>query len=546
MKSKLNKVLTLGITGAMLLGSLSGCTQNGNTKVAATPSTAETTKGEVQGTSNIKKFDKEVEIQIPVYDRGVQGAAPVDNNYWTKYIQENFGNEHNIKVSYVAIPRTDEVNKFNMLLAAKDAPDIIFHYDYPSAMAYYDLGALQEINTDMLKQYAPTYYKNMEDKGILQYGVVDGKQMFVAGSRPDAYNFVTVIREDWLEKAGLAMPKNLTEYENALLKFKELKLGGEETIPYAVFLPTAYVVNYPYRDYPLDEKELALYSDLSVASLTWGPTKAFIKTHNKFYNEGLLTPEFALDADGAQAQADFMSGKAGVCSYYLSQNPPVLQTLLENCPDAKVAVLDSGALVPEGGVPSEREYWPFGMIMGFNQASSEDEVIATMMLLEWMSNPEVLFTLQNGIEGVTYNLVEGLPVLVSDYAGEERLNYNSNKDMWCLVTEGKEYGSEEKNLQVAKTTYAPPGFEHLIQQRFDQMKANREYWYTDYLFSTNIASVAENKATLMEKWQEYYTSLTMCKPEEFEALYAKYSAEYLAAGYQAILDERAAAYDASH
>lgn len=68
-----------------------------------------------------KVFKNRVTIQIPVYDRGVEGLPPVDDNYWTRWIQKEFGDKNNITVEYVAIPRSDEVNKFNMLLAAGDA-----------------------------------------------------------------------------------------------------------------------------------------------------------------------------------------------------------------------------------------------------------------------------------------------------------------------------------------------------------------------------------------------------------------------------------------
>ena len=41
-------------------------------------------------------YSEQVELKIPVYDRGTQGQAPVDDNYWTNYIQENFVNLSNI------------------------------------------------------------------------------------------------------------------------------------------------------------------------------------------------------------------------------------------------------------------------------------------------------------------------------------------------------------------------------------------------------------------------------------------------------------------
>jgi len=491
-----------------------------------------------------KVFKNRVTIQIPVYDRGVEGLPPVDDNYWTRWIQKEFGDKNNITVEYVAIPRADEVNKFNMLLAAGDAPDIIFHYDFPAAVAYKDAGAIQPIDIDMLKEYAPTYYQKNVDLDMLKYGFIDNQQYFIFASRPTAYNWLTMIRQDWLDKLNMPMPTNLDEYLNVLRAFRDNKLGGPNTVPQTHRLPypNGYFAN-AYRPYPIPEEELALYSDLSVVALTWEPVKRNIKTDNLMYNEGLISPNFALDSDGSKAKAEFVTGVGGVYGDYLTKEG-IIDVLLSNVPDAKLSLLPATAGVPKGGVPAERAYWPFGMIIGFNSASSEDEVKATMMLLEWMIQPENLFTLQNGIEGKTYKMGDdGLPIAIGDYKGEERMNYNSNKDLWCLVIEGKDYGSEEANLKVQMTTFAPDGFEYLIKDRYEECVANQKYWYTDFLFDTGISAVSEYKAILQEKFQEYYTQLVMCNPSEFDALYERLCKEYLDAGFQKIIDEKKAVYE---
>lgn len=544
MRKNFKKVTALMMAVAMVGTLAAGCGKKEETKTETETGSKET-EAEAADPENFV-FDEEIEIQIPVYDRATEGAAPVDNNYWTQWIQSEFGDKHNVKVTYVSIPRSDDMNKFNMLLSTGDAPDVIFDYDYPDMVTYSDMGALQAVDMEMVKAWAPTFYGNMETNGILDYMAIDGEDTFIAATRPMAYNFMTLIRQDWLEACGLEMPSNLEEYEAALKAFKDKGLGGDSTIPMTLSLPVqGYVVNYPYRDFPLDEKELALYSDLSVASLSWEPTKNFLSTYNRFYNEGLVSKEFYLDADGSQRQADFISGKAGTYESYLSKNPDVVGSLIANDPNAKVAVLDPAALVPEGNKVAGRGYWPFGMIMGFNAESSEDEVKAVLMLLEWMSDSENLFTLQNGIEGVTYELdANGLPSLIA-CTTEQRLNYNSNKDMFCLVIEGKDYGSDEKNLAVQKTTFAPAGHEDLIQQSYDYMKKYEEFLYPDYLFDTNIKSVASNSATLLDKYKTAFAELVTCPQDEFESKYAELSKDYLNAGYQAILDEREAAFEAS-
>ena len=71
------------------------------------------------GIEGFKPFEKKVTIKIPVYDRGVEGLPPVDDNYWTKWIQKNFGDKYNITVNYEPIPRSDVMTKYSLLIAAR-------------------------------------------------------------------------------------------------------------------------------------------------------------------------------------------------------------------------------------------------------------------------------------------------------------------------------------------------------------------------------------------------------------------------------------------
>ena len=68
--------------------------------------------------------------------------------------------------------------------------------------------------------------------------------------------------------------------------------------------------------------------------------------------------------------------------------------------------------------------------------------------------------------------------------------------------------------------------------------------YADPIFAVAIESEAEYSATLLSLYQEFYAKLIKCDPEDFDDLYAELCEEYLEAGYQAIIDERLAAYEA--
>ncbi len=536
---KVRSFFILLLLSSALFISLTGC-------FSVSPEPSPSVKPDSTSVSNglksgkYTKYENQIEIRIPVYDRIIQGQKPVDNNYWTRYIQESFGDALNIQVTYVPINRNSGVEKFTMMLAVNEAPDLIFDYDYPVAMKYYSMGVFQEIPKDMLERYAPNYLAH--SAGVISYGIVEGKQIFLPATRPEVYNWVTLIRQDWLDAVGLHMPESITEFEAALRKFKELGLGGEATVPYtlSVINPNT-MYNYPFRDYPPDPEEVALYSDVSVAALPWEATRHALKWYNQMFSEGLISPDWAFDKNGNTAQTDFMSGKGGVYSFYMSTNPQVIQNLVASVPSARLAILDPRALSPKGTNVARRAYWPFGMLNGINASSKHPE--AVLMLLDWMCDQENLFTLQNGIEGLTYALEDGLPKPI-EYAGEEALNYNSNKDIWCLVTEGKDFGNEEDNLRVQMVTYAPEGFEYLIKDNKECIdKYLRPNEYEDYLFAGHtIESLSIYQATLKALWEEYQIKLITCRPSEFDHLYDLAVENYLDAGYQEILSEKLAAY----
>ena len=80
----------------------------------------------------------------------------------------------------------------------------------------------------------------------------------------------------------------------------------------------------------------------------------------------------------------------------------------------------------------------------------------------------------------------------------------------------------------------------VVQWYNDKCKVRDAGWaIANALFSVSMDAESEYPTTLVNLYKEYRDKLTMCKPEEFDALYAQYAQEYLDAGYQEIIDERA-------
>lgn len=538
------------LSSLVVMGLIAGCSNSGSDDKktddkAPTTDNSTTTPTETANEGAFpdysKGFPEKVELNIPVYERAFEGWNVTDN-YYTRYIQKEFGDKYNINVKFTAIARGNEVQDFEQLLAAHKAPDLIFHYDMPQALAYYSEEVMQDLDYKEIENYAPTYWKNMSET-IEKYGKVDGKNAFVFAARPAIDNATTLIRKDWVEKVGMKVEDltSLEKYNDMLQKWKDAGLGvGAETLKL-----NNYTFNYAFRDFPMDDKEHALYSDLGVADLTTPATEKYLRNLNDLYNKGLIDKEFYLRSDDAKIKAEFVAGKTGTYGLYLASNTDVIASTLANNPGAEFAILPPGAGVPEGSKPQGRAYWPFGFIMGVNYESTPQERAALWMYLEWMSQPANLFFLQNGVEGQNYTLdADGIAVKNADFKGESALSQNNNKDYWALVTESAQYADQATTRKALARQWAPAGYESLVDQLFKYYDETAEYRTPDPMFSVVLEKVNEYKADLNALFQELYVKVALSKPEDFDKTYEAAKKTYLDAGYQEILDEKQKAIDA--
>lgn len=548
-KKVLSKVTAVALALIMTASIVTGCGRSSSDKkndnnakdtTANADVTDEKDSGQEEGTNNegayedySKGFPEKVTIQIPVYDRAFEGFNVTDN-YYTRWIQSEFGDKYNVNVEYVAIGRTTEIQDYMQMIAAGSAPDIIMHYDMPQAVNYYNEGAIQDIDLKEIEYYAPEYYNKLAGT-IEKYGKLDGKNAFFFAQREAIYyNFVTLIRQDWLDAVGKSMPTNRAELEDVARAWKDAGLGtlGETLIT------KSFTYEYPFIDKNTTVEEFAKYLDLNVAPFTWDATKAYLQTLNKEYNEGLIDPEFYLNKEDVDTKADFVAGNTGTYSFYISSTTDVISSLVANNPDAKVSVMNSGAGSPNG-TSYYYQYPGYGMVMGINSDTTKEQRAAIWMFLNWMTQDENLFFLQNGVEGQNYILnADGIAEPVADFSGESKLSNNNNKDYWCLVEEVVNYGDSELNLKANMKILAPVGYDNLIQDSFDYAKQNEQYGLITPIFTKTVESVSEYSADLSAMWQEFYVDCITCAPDEFESKYEAYCKEYLENGYQEILDEK--------
>lgn len=535
-KKNLQKVFALAMVGAMAVGTLTGCgekeatgdTPAANTEAASTEA-AEPATDAVAGIDGWTAFDETVTLRIGTYDRGAEGIDPVTDNGYTKYVQEQFGDAYNIQLEFVPITRSDVMTDYALLAASDDLPTILMEYDYPKVTQWANDGYLQTIDLDAFAQVAPTYYNRMVELGQTNYTDVNGETYFCFAERPyydTTYTYCTFVRMDWLREVGYDhVPESYEEYCDAMDKIIEAGIAKHPAG--GTMVTSAYVANFGFRDYPVDEAEWAQYSSLGTASLSWEPTYKLIKRANAEYNAGYTNPEY-FTTDAETAKAAFINGETYSYGGYMSATVDWLNSFYEANPDAELAIASNYGGV-EAGVqdfPQIRSDNPYGMTIGFGNKATEDELKAAWMYMEW----------------ATLNIEE-----LQSHADDWN-NFNNSKDFWCVTIESVKADTIEEAVAAIAPQGLPQDFTQAMIDNYYELReiADAGHAYTDPQFGVAIEAESEYNATLLSLYIEYYDTLVMCKPDEFDAKYEELSQAYLDAGYQEIIDERLAAYEAGN
>ena len=143
---------------------------------------------------------------------------------------------------------------------------------------------------------------------------------------------------------------------------------------------------------------------------------------------------------------------------------------------------------------------------------SSKRAVEAIKYLDWMADPKVIDILLNGVKGINYTEEKsGIPVnkLVE---GEMRLTMDI-----CIIVNGKDFGSLDKNITALSLQYAPEFQEELKRAYRQSITADNPY----YELTFPIESYAKYKRSILEKDAEIFVKSLTCKPGEFDVVYDK-------------------------
>lgn len=328
----------------------------------------------------------------------------------------------NVHIEFQHPPVGQESEQFNLLVASGKFPDIIEHYwtGAPGGPAkYLRDGVIIRLN-DLIDKQAPYLKKVLAEHPDWRRQILtdEGDVYGFPFLRSDPFLMVfqgPIIRKDWLDKVGMKMPETLDDWYAVLKAFKEKDPNGNGKADENGFSPMlsgqplnafqgagafvgAYGVTYGF----FQVKGVVKYGPLEP------PFKEFLKTMAQWYKDGLIDPDFPttdqklMDAKvtGHQLGAFVQNTGGGIGKYMglMKGKDPQFQLVAAPYP-----VLKKG----DKPIFGQRDFNFNGLSASITSANKK--IAESIKVLDYGYGPEGHMLFNFGVEGLTYNLVNGYP-----------------------------------------------------------------------------------------------------------------------------------------
>lgn len=333
-----------------------------------------------------------------------------------------------VSIEWINPSVTDQDTQLNLLLASQNLPDMIF-YDWQSSYS----GGLAKAVTDeiaiplndLIDEYAPNFKNLLEENPELkkQISLDDGTIAMFPSARTDPRVriwFGPQIRQDWLDNLGLDMPQTIDDWYNVLKAFKEQDANGngdmDDEIPFVAAGASSlssYLLSFAGA-YGLVRDTFCIKNGKVVYSPAEAEYKDFLAEMAKWYEEGLIDSDFAA-MDGTSVKSLITTDVAGAYFGSLAGNLGGYNTVLKEVyPEAQIVgapwVTSTDGNAYQQEAQHAQAFTGAGTIV---TTACEDPVMAVKWLDEHYSEKGTLL-MTFGIEGVSYEMVNGEPVLTDE------------------------------------------------------------------------------------------------------------------------------------
>lgn len=416
MKKKiLSRTLASMLVGVMAAGMLTGCGEDNKTTVLPSESqvsteetTAQTESVEVVDEGVTYPVDTDVKLTFYIKNGGLEkSSAYVDHNSVPFYagLSKNTG----ISIDWQTYAAgADQDAAYNLLLQDEKLPNIIFGDQCSNAAELYEDGVIYDL-TEYLPKYAPDFWEYInlpENEANKKAITTDGKYLYIPFIRESDFNITycgPVIRQDWLDALGLKAPVTLEDWENVLIAFKEnynacFSFALHRFVNAGIASGTGAFAPHSFRLFVED-------GQVKCAN-TQEEWKDFLVVMNRWYDEGLLDPDFTTASD-ASVRSRALNGETGIVYTAMSQLTNFIADAEKEGTGAQWVGLsyprtEAGAATTYIQTDSQTFVPYIGAVI--TTSSTEEELIAAIKFLNYGYSEEGMLYWNFGEEGVSYEV----------------------------------------------------------------------------------------------------------------------------------------------
>ena len=490
------------------------------------------------------EVEYKVTLRVEVFDRSIAGLN-LEDCWQLHYAQENFGDPNGIKLQFVPVSRWEEGDILTTQYSGQKAPDICITYNGDLVNEVVADGGAKELDA-LIAEYGPNIVAFIGEN-LLTYGQFDPDedgvkvQYTIPARRMSVVNQGAFVRADWLQKLGMEEPKTIEDLEKYFYAAKEANLGGEMTIPfnYAIFTSNPMFAMRHYISAFLDfsqitEEDWFAYKDNP--EMLPGAKEVF-KLFNKWYHDGILYENFAVDTDSTIGDTYMTQGYYG---YFMQQYDQPWRTdknyqaeMAKNVEGAEWIPVNAWANKYDGKTYHDN-YDAAGLTVFIPYWVSDETAKAAIMYLNWMCDPANMFAMQNGVDGINYHGLDenGLPkdAVPTDQVPDENKMHVGDV---VFLANGYNFGDDAKNAAYVALSF--PGYEDMVARSV--IYSNTDAW-TQLSFTVPIAEATDYSAAVTSKQNELIAQVISCDPADFDKVWD----EYIQAIKDAGADEIIAAY----
>ncbi len=531
---------TMVLTGCGGSSSGSGSGESAGTAAAGTEAAGTEAAGSEAADAGSASTDQgePEKITVMIWDRG--DAAPgttAEDNALTDWIKEQVLAECNVEVEFIPVSRGDSDNKINVMMAGDTAPDLIYTYSRSLFLDYASKGGLTDL-APYVEEYGENIKTYVGDE-ILDLCNIDGALYGISatgtGLECNKHNYY--IRKDWLDALGRDVPTTKQEFIDILYEFKEKDPGnvGDNLVPWAVSGKadterhfTNFVFSYADED-QWDEKSMTMYEGY-IKAIKPG-TKEGYRILNQMYNDGIISPDFAVDTTEDKYKQDITNGYAGVCVEDGSK--PIEEdwymTLQSNVPGAEwVAINCFENCNGDYTRPATTRVQKTMMV----PKTSEDKAEAVVKFLNWIVQPEIAGAIANTPAAEKDENGQYIPLTKEE---KYELGYpNSTGDYNLLNRNFYDLNSKEEVVQSRLLTM-PYLTEEYLSENYDTITTDIYY---EPVFKKVLESVATYGTNLDKLVVEMQYKVVSAPVDQFDAVWDSEYKKLEEAGLNEVLAER--------